>query len=169
MHSRAAWVAVTLVAVFLADQVSKAAIVASIQEPAPYQVRTFFYLTHERNAGMIGGLFAGNRFAVLAGALVAMSALLYVFRHLSPGSRTQTIAYGAVAGGGVGNLVDRLVRGDVVDFLQVHFYFVPFDFPWKFWPAFNLADMAICCGVAVLFFSWLRPDAKKETDVPNVA
>ncbi len=61
-----------------------------------------------------------------------------------------------VLGGALGNFIDRLRFGSVTDFLQVHFYFIPFDFPWKFYPAFNLADSAIVMGVIALVFTWGR-------------
>jgi lipoprotein signal peptidase len=44
--------------------------------------------------------------------------------------------------------------GAVTDFVQVHFYFVPFDFPWKFFPAFNVADACIDIGVVLLLITW---------------
>jgi signal peptidase II len=67
-----------------------------------------------------------------------------------------------VLGGAVGNFIDRIRLGSVTDFLQFHFYFIPFDFPWKFYPAFNLADTSIVIGVFILVLTWGReatPDA----------
>ena len=65
---------------------------------------------------------------------------------------------------GVGNLVDRFRLGWVTDFLQFHFYFIPFDFPWKRYPAFNIADSAICVGVAVLVVAWYVVERRHVSD-----
>ncbi len=140
-----------------------------MERPVPYREKTFFYVTHERNPGLIGGKFSHNRAIALAAPLVATGMLGFLYRHLRPASRLQAIGFGAVAGGAVGNVIDRMVRGEVVDFLQVHFYFVPFRFPWKFWPAFNLADVAICFGVILLVITWRTPVGVKESDAPHTA
>jgi signal peptidase II len=72
-----------------------------------------------------------------------------------------------IGGGAVGNnLLDRLIHGSVTDFLQFHFYFVPFEFPWKYYPAFNVADSAICTGVFLLIVTWYFFG---KQDVPNAA
>jgi len=63
-------------------------------------------------------------------------------------------------------MLDRLIHGSVTDFLQFHFYFVPFDFPWKYYPAFNVADSAICVGVFLLIVTWYFFG---KDDVPKTA
>ncbi|MDY0034116.1 MAG: signal peptidase II, partial [FCB group bacterium] len=90
--------------------------------------------------------------------LFATAVLVYLFKHLNPLSKLQSVAYGCVAGGAIGNLIDRFRLGSVTDFIQVHFVFVKFDFPWKLYPAFNIADSAICIGVAALIIlTWRTP------------
>ena len=131
--------------------------------------RTFFYFTHERNPGMVGGIFGSIPLVAKAAPVAATLVLIYLFRHLNRQSRLQAIAYGLLCGGAVGNLIDRFRLGSVTDFLQFHFYFVPFDFPWKRYPAFNVADSAICIGVALLLFGWHHVDNRKrgEDHVPD--
>lgn len=112
----------------------------------------FFNLAHRANTGAAWSLFTGNN-AVLAGvALVAVVALFLARHHFHARRLTGQLALGLVFGGIIGNLTDRLLPGRhaVVDFL--HFYlqrrgsYEPLDFP-----AFNVADSAICTGVALIF------------------
>jgi signal peptidase II len=138
-----------------------------VQPPVPYREHTFLYITHERNPGLVGGHFAGSRLIALAAPILATLALVFLYKHLNPRSRLQSIAYGLIGGGAIGNLIDRIVRGEVVDFIQVHFYFVPFDFPWKFWPAFNIADMGICTGVFLLIATWHKSSRAEESNAPH--
>ncbi|MCC6489525.1 MAG: signal peptidase II [Candidatus Hydrogenedentes bacterium] len=161
------WVLALVLAVVIADQIAKAVIVREIERPVPYRDGTFFYITHERNPGLVGGHFADNRLVATTAPFVAVGVLAYLFRHLNAHSKVQTLAFGLVAGGAIGNLIDRLFRGEVVDFLQVHFYFVPFDFPWRFWPAFNIADIAICCGVFLLIVTWRQLSHIEEAHAIN--
>jgi signal peptidase II len=112
----------------------------------------FFNLAHRANTGAAWSLFTGNN-AVLAGvALVAVIALFLSRHHFHARRLTGQFALGLIFGGILGNLTDRLLPGRhaVVDFL--HFYlqrrgsYEPLDFP-----AFNVADSAICTGVALIF------------------
>ena len=121
----------------------------------------FFNLAHRVNTGAAWSLFAGNN-ALLAGiALVALVALFLARHHFHARSLTGQLALGLIFGGITGNLADRLLPGRhaVVDFL--HFYlqrrgsFAPLDFP-----AFNVADSAICTGVALIFLiNWKKENA----------
>jgi len=162
------WILTVFLCVLCADQITKAIILAKI--PEPEVVRTlsasprFFRFTHQRNPGLVGGMFRDNPLMAFAAPVFASFVLLYLFRHLAPSSRVQSIAYGLVGGGAVGNLVDRVRLGSVTDFLQFHFYFIPFDFPWKHYPAFNIGDSAICTGVFLLILSW---HVTPQTDVPD--
>lgn len=114
----------------------------------------FFYLSHVRNPGAAFGLFADwplewRRIGFSAVALVASFVIAAFYRGLAPGDRWNGLALGLVLGGGLGNLWDRLVRGEVIDFL----YF-------RVWgprslPEFNLADVFIIVGVAALMLELL--------------
>jgi len=152
-----ACILVVFACVVCADQVTKALLLHTFPEPTmglPSEGPQFFRLTHQRNPGLVGGLFRDKPVLAYAAPLAASLVLLYLFRYLDPSSKVQTLAYGLIAGGAVGNLIDRLRLGSVTDFLQFHFYFVPFNFPWKYYPAFNVADSCICTGVFLLVVSW---------------
>lgn len=160
------FIAVSAAIILVADQATKAWIVATIPHGsvAPKH-ETFFWLTHEKNFGLVGGAFRHVPWVPYVAPIAAMAVLVYLYRHLNPASRAQALAYGLVAGGAVGNLIDRIRLGWVTDFLQVHFYFVPFHFPWKLWPAFNVADSAICVGVGILIIGWGRHEQRAAEPV----
>jgi signal peptidase II len=105
-------------------------------------------LEYTENRGAAFGMLSGLG-PVLAAASIAILAglvLLYT-RHERP-PLWHTVAIGAVAGGALGNLVDRLWLGYVIDFVSVG--------PW---PNFNIADSAITVGVLILIWGWTRPAA----------
>jgi signal peptidase II len=125
----------------------------------------FFNLTLRANTGAAWSLFTGNN-AVLAGiALVALVALFLARHHFNAHRLLGQFAFGLIFGGIVGNLTDRLLpaRHAVVDFL--HFYMArrgAVDV-WDF-PAFNIADSAICTGVALIFLiNWKHEPAPHST------
>jgi signal peptidase II len=116
-------------------------------------VHGFFSLTHVRNRGGSFSFLRDSpdpvRLAVfVGGSVVAIFVIVAYFRRLARGDRVGSLALGLCLGGVVGNLVDRVLRGGVVDFLR--FYL------WRGyqWPDFNLADSAIVVGVTIWM---LRP------------
>jgi signal peptidase II len=145
--------------VVVADQAAKAWILGFFagHDGAPVAAVTpFFNLVLTGNRGMSFGLFNTNAamntavFTVLAAAIV-VGLIVWLRRAHSPMVR---LALGLIIGGAVGNVIDRLVRGAVVDFLDFHLG------AWH-WFAFNLADAAICLGVVALLLDGLlaRPKA----------
>jgi signal peptidase II len=149
--------AVALLVVVL-DQASKAWILGFFAERSePVAVLTsFFNLVLTGNRGMSFGLFNTNAamntavFTVLAAVIV--TALLVWLRRAH--NTVIRVALGMIIGGAIGNVIDRLMRGAVVDFLDFHIG------TWH-WYAFNLADAAICLGVIALLLDGLlaRPKA----------
>ena len=85
---------------------------------------------------------------------LAVAVLLWLTRSVAEGDRLHLAAIGVVIGGALGNLVDRIRFGYVVDFLDVYVG------RWH-WPAFNVADAAICVGAAVLAFKMLKAEEEK--------
>ncbi|HKA14768.1 MAG TPA: signal peptidase II [Myxococcota bacterium] len=122
-------------------------------------IEGFFYLTHVRNPGAAFGLFADGDprtrlFVFLAVSIAAVLIILSFFRQLAPGDRLSALALGLILGGAVGNLLDRIFRGEVVDFL--HFKL------WRgyTWPDFNLADSFIVVGVGLLILELLASEGE---------
>jgi signal peptidase II len=129
-------------------------------------VEGFFYLTHVRNPGAAFGLFAtapeGVRLTFFIGiSLVAVVIILSFFHRLAPGDRLSALALGFILGGALGNLLDRIRYGEVVDFL--HFRL------WKgyAWPDFNLADSFIVVGVALLVLELLATEGERRAPAPS--
>lgn len=132
-------------------------------------IEGFFYLTHVRNPGAAFGLFSDGDPTIRLGffivvSLVAILIILSFFRQLAPGDRLSALALGLILGGAIGNLLDRILRGEVVDFL--HFKL------WRgySWPDFNLADSFIVVGVGILILELLASEgedrAGAESDGP---
>jgi signal peptidase II len=116
----------------------------------PYQalpVTPFFNLTLMYNKGAAFSFLseAGGwqRWFFIVLALGVTGVLIAWLRGVSPGQRRAALALSLIIGGAVGNLIDRVFRGQVVDFIQLYYQ------QW-YWPAFNVADSAITVGVVIM-------------------
>ncbi|WP_084056320.1 signal peptidase II [Desulfacinum hydrothermale] len=114
----------------------------------------FFNLVHVRNTGVAFSFFAGGDSAwrpkLLAGvAVAALAVIFFLYRQCRTEERLKRLALSLIAGGALGNLVDRVRFGEVVDFLD--FYLGPYH-----WPAFNVADMAVSVGAGLLLCAMIR-------------
>ncbi len=125
----------------------------------------FFKFVHWTNTGAAWSLFRGNN-GLLAGIALAALLALYLSRHhFDSHSRLGQIAFGLIFGGITGNLLDRVFRGHVVDFL--YFYVDQRGGGEAGFPAFNVADSAICVGVALVFFNTWRGEHPRRTATPT--
>lgn len=153
---------VAILGVFALDQVTKLSALAALGRGEVYAVLPVFNLRLSFNKGISFSLFTEtftDRPLLLAGITITMTALLGVLLFRST-TRLEAGALGLIIGGALGNVIDRLRIGAVVDFLDFHV--------WGFhWPAFNLADSAIVIGTMALLasvFVGSRPAAaSKET------
>ena len=133
-------------AVIALDQISKFLITSTIPKYGSVPViEGFFNLVHVRNRGMAFGLM--NRpghglpfYFLVAATISAIALLLFWFRKMKDKDFKITIGIGLILGGAVGNFIDRIRLGEVIDFLD--FYAGPYH-----WPAFNVADTAITVGI----------------------
>jgi signal peptidase II len=152
---------ITFVCVLVLDQATKAWIsqlipAESMADSIPI-IDGIFYLTHVRNPGAAFGLLVdwsyGSRMLVFGSvALLAIALVLSFFRGLAPGERLNAMALGLILGGSLGNLIDRAVRGEVVDFLHVRLW------SGLSWPDFNVADSCIVMGVTALIIELLASE-----------
>jgi signal peptidase II len=126
-------------------------------------IDSIFHITHVRNAGGAFGIFNQGARAwrlpfFLVVSCIAVGVLLAFVRRIQPGQRWLLVALGAILGGALGNLLDRMISGQVTDFL---------DFHWRgyYWPAFNVADSCITVGMVILLVYSLavRDDSGKQT------
>ena len=149
-------------AVLILDQVTKALILAHLSLGGSIAVIPgFFDLTHVHNPGGAFGFLAGMSAEVrsllfVAVSLVAAGLILYFYWQTPLGQRFLSFGLALIFGGAVGNLVDRIRFGIVVDFLDVYAGTLH-------WPAFNVADSAITIGVGIfayhILFRKIRPDS----------
>jgi len=122
----------------------------------------FFNLTHVRNPGGAFSLLADlpevwRQGFFLGTGLLAIFLLMVFLQRLDPGERLAAIAIGSVLGGAIGNLTDRVLYGEVIDFLDFRL------FGGYVWPTFNMADCWIVCGVAILMLDiFFEPDPSTE-------
>ena len=142
-------------AVVVLDQVSKAWILARLPYPtygepgAMIVVPGFFHLVDVGNTGAAWSLFSGRSAMLAAGAAVTLLAIFLWRRALGLRARLVQVSFGLLCGGIVGNLLDRLRHGHVIDFLDFHFGSYVF-------PTFNIADSGISVGVAIYLWHSLR-------------
>lgn len=164
---KAYWLLLALtLAVFVADQVTKLWIVYRVPfDPrhlhgmgADHEVIPgFFYIIHVGNTGAAWSMFAGQSIML---ALLAAGTLIAIFfwrKALGMKDRLTQISFGLLCGGIIGNLLDRLVHGHVIDFIDLHF-------GRYIYPTFNVADSGICIGVVMYLWQSLRaPSVPTET------
>ena len=146
---RGAWarMALVLVVVLVLDQVTKALVDANIEQGEHRDLILGIDLVNVRNTGVAFSALRGS--GALIGVIVAIALvalLVYFARHA--GRRLVWLPTGLLLGGALGNALDRIRRGAVVDFIKP-----------SFWPAFNVADSAITIGVVVLVLVLEQRDA----------
>ena len=142
--------------VLIADQLSKQAIVASLPFPsygadhgAITVIRNFFYIVHVGNTGAAWSMFSGQSLLLALFALVTLIAIFLGRRALGLKELKTQICFGLLCGGIVGNVIDRLRYGHVIDFIDLHFGNYTY-------PSFNVADSGICIGVMLYLWQTLR-------------
>lgn len=116
-------------------------------------------LTYLRNTGAAFGVLAGEQSVYRTGffvlvSIVALGCILYLLKLTRPEKKITLVSLALILGGAVGNMIDRLRMGEVIDFILLHYYDLH-------WPAFNVADSAISIGVVLLIIQMIR---QKSTD-----
>ncbi len=113
-------------------------------------IQGFFNLRHDRNSGAAFGILSDQRTLLV---IITIAALIFIFVYSFRfrQSRWMQTALGFLLGGAVGNFIDRLFLGEVVDFLQ-------FGIESKnlYWPTFNVADVSVCIGAGMLIVYLFR-------------
>ena len=132
-------------AVVALDQASKAVVVAEVARGEQVEVLPFLDIANSRNSGVAFGLADGVSPAIIGAGLVLLLGLIAYLGARTSSGWAVWLAGGMVIGGAVSNLIDRVNRGSVVDFID-----------FSFWPTFNVADMAIVIGVGLLVLAPLR-------------
>lgn len=153
------WIAVVVI---ILDQITKIAATANLQMYQPIEVIPFFNLTLAHNTGAAFSFLADAGgwqrwfFTVLATGVSIF--LFFWIKKLKPEEKTMAITLSLILGGAIGNLIDRVRFGYVVDFLDVYV-------GDAHWPAFNIADSAISIGaVLLIIMSFIGEKQKKPSN-----
>ncbi len=126
-------------------------------------VEGFFKFVHWGNTGAAWSLFRGNNQLLAVVAVVALGVLFFSRHHFDSRTLRGQVAFGLIVGGIVGNLIDRLWAGHVIDF--IYFYVQQRGGTEIGFPAFNVADSAICTGVGLIFLiTWKSERATKPAE-----
>ena len=144
------WSVILALLLLLADQWTKMWFVQNLPETHIIEIiPNWLNFTHVRNFGAAWSMFSGHVWPLLGFSLLVAAGIIIWFRKLTEGCPERYIALLMLISGTLGNAIDRGFRGSVVDFIQVHYHSV-----W-YYPVFNIADMAICCGVGIFLISGL--------------
>ena len=166
----------TAAAVVILDQLSKKAVLSEFHEEGASRVaiKGLLNFTYIRNPGATAGILANNRWVFMAASTVIIIALAVYLAVSKKQSAFGGIAFAMVIGGGIGNMIDRVAYGEVVDFLDVTATDV---FPFNC--IFNVADAFVVVGCILLVISFIADEAKakkeeksdentpKEPDLPS--
>ena len=162
-------------AILVADQASKvAADLWLAGRGAVPVIPGFFHLAYSRNRGGLFGYFGGleDPWRILLLTLLPTAAVVVIALFLAKTDepdRSTLAGLALILGGATGNLIDRAIRGEVVDFLDVYASHAGLSswlverFGTAHWPTFNLADSAIVCGAGLLLLDVIRPESDRCT------
>jgi signal peptidase II len=135
------WIIIVF-SVLLADQVTKYLIVKNMAiNDSITVINNFFYITHWKNKGAAWGIFQNGRIFFIVLTIIILAILVYILAKYE--NKFLRISLSLLLGGAIGNLIDRISRGSVVDFFQ--FYIGSYEFP-----IFNVADTFIVIGTIML-------------------
>ena len=141
----------TAIVVLVADQITKYLIVASMPINSFEPMGPYFSLVHIRNKGAAFGFMNSpdifwQKYFFLGVTAAALGFMAVLAKNTRPQEKMVFWALGLISGGAVGNAVDRIIYGEVIDFLD-------FSYNGWHWPAFNVADVAICVGAGMMVLS----------------
>lgn len=158
-------IALILLVVLAADQLTKFYVRTHFEYGQSLEVWPgLFNLTYIGNTGAAWGMFQGRNIGLVILSLVTVVVMFVFRRSFDTSFPPQKVSVGLVLGGIFGNLIDRILHGHVIDFL---------DFHWQgyHWPAFNIADSGICVGaflyIACAFWHPKPRPVEKSDGAPN--
>lgn len=143
------------------DQVTKIAIVRNMQLFDSYPVvENFFHITYVRNRGAAFSFLSDASWRLpffITVSVVAALVILIAFQRLRDDQKFAHTSLALIFSGAVGNLIDRVRLGEVIDFLDAHWY-------RHHWPAFNVADSLICVGVFLLAIDMILEEKRIKAE-----
>jgi len=147
--------------IFVIDQFTKYWTVQALDLHESYQILSFFHFTYARNYGaafsFLGDAGGWQKYLFTFIAFAVSAYLIYSLKRNAQAQRWTNIAFALILAGALGNAADRLMFGYVVDFLD-------FDLGFYRWPTFNVADISIFIGAAMIILeSFFSPESKNKT------
>lgn len=141
--------------IILADQVTKHLVRTTLMPHEAIEVLPFLQIVHIRNVGAAFGLF--KEFGNITFIIISIAAIIAVF-YLFIRYKKDRFSYSLILGGATGNLIDRIIYGNVTDFIDLY--------AGRFhWPAFNIADSALTVGISFMFLIHLREILKGKVSI----
>jgi len=125
----------------------------SLAESIPV-IKSIFHITYVENMGIAFGLFPQGHSLFIVISLIIILGIIFFERKKVIKSLKERFCLGLILGGALGNLIDRLRFGFVIDFLD-----------FRIWPVFNLADSGVCIGGILMVFFLLRKRPRKERTI----
>ncbi|HTY64488.1 MAG TPA: signal peptidase II [Acidobacteriota bacterium] len=150
------------VLILLIDYLTKWVVRVKLDPNQPFELLPgFLRLSYWENTGVAFGLFDAltstwKPYILVAMGVAAVIVILVYSAHMPPDRKLMQLSLAIVIGGILGNLVDRVARGSVIDFIEFHIY------DSFHWPNFNAADSAITIGIALLLIDTVKNPAVKE-------
>ena len=120
----------------------------------------WFGLLSHRNRGAAWGMLEGQMWLFFVVTIAVIAGIIYFNHTEAKGNSFLQISLGVLLGGAIGNFIDRMLLGEVVDFVDILIPFINYHFP-----IFNVADMALTFGVILIFIAMLLDSAKEKKKV----
>lgn len=142
---------------FLLDFITKQIVVHFLTEGQSItMIKNFFHFTYAQNTGVAFSMLERNLIFIIVMTLIIITIMLHYIKEATHNQK-ETICYGMIIGGALGNLIDRICYGYVIDFLDFRIFGYHF-------PIFNLADCMIVIGVALLIIISIIEESRGKND-----
>ncbi len=143
----------------LLDQITKLLIIKNIPYHSFIKLNDYFSIVNVGNTGVAFSMFQNNNiFFIVLVSLVLIYVIFFLVKNNKDFTELQINSFLLIISGGIGNLIDRIFRGAVVDFIDIGYKNV------YRWPAFNIADSCVCVGVTLIIISILFFSKKKNNN-----
>ncbi len=143
----------------LLDQITKLLIIKNIPYHSFIKLNDYFSIVNVGNTGVAFSMFQNNNiFFIVLVSLVLIYVIFFLVKNNKDFTKLQINSFLLIISGGIGNLIDRIFRGAVVDFIDIGYKNV------YRWPAFNIADSCVCVGVTLIIISILFFSKKKNNN-----
>lgn len=138
------------------DHITKFLVIRNIPYRSFIKINDYFSIVNVSNTGVAFSLFQNNNiFFVILISCVILFLIYFIYKNKKDLSKLQTHSFLLILAGGIGNLMDRICRGAVVDFIDIGYKEI------YRWPAFNIADSCVCIGISLFVISVLFFNKKK--------